>query len=158
MSSQESRVMRILDLLNDRKSPEEIVRIMSDINNIGRKMNERGKKNEKQVAAVLSSLEGVVGVTISRNNSREDRKGKDLIVQLKPIPGHEVTYVQVKSSQLGIRSYRYRVGRNANIPASEVDNWLIEHNQILINSRSPVEVIKASFLSQLAAIRDFRRK
>jgi len=158
MSSPESRVMRLFDLIKEGKSAEEIAGIMHDSGESGRQRMEKGRKNESQVALILSGLDEVIGISINRSQGSQDRKGRDLTVQLKPVPGHEVTYVQVKPSKGGIRNYRHRVNRDANIPAAGVNNWLIEHNQILINARSPVEVIKASFLSQLSVIRAFHRK
>jgi len=153
--SNPDRVMQIFDLLGHGKSTQEISELMQESQVSERKKIGKERKSEKEIMSILSGIDEVTD--IDSKYGREEKINKNLRVMVNPIYGHDITYVLIKPSRKAIRSYKRHLSRNS-LDKMDVDQWLTEHNMILINSRASEDMIRKSFLSQLAAIRDLHRK
>jgi hypothetical protein len=150
----EKRKHFILDLIEQDLSTKEIREKLTARQEKVNTQLERGVSSEKQAADAIGTIDIVNQVTIFKRGSRSDKKGRDLMVTLSQKKAHSLfkrelaiphVFVQVKSSQIGISSFRNTYGSNE----EEIGNNLAEKKLVVLNGNNEPKKIVDSFLEQI---------
>ena len=131
-------------------SPQRLERIEA----YGEKLR-RGDKYQRKAARALEGLrvdgeKPIQEVTINPAGGIDDMLEHDLTFITKI----GILYGQVKGSDMGIKSFRTRLGRRLARLGLEtsVNEHLINNGIVLLNGKGSIEAIRQSFLTQFTAI------
>ena len=117
-----------------------------------------GEKSEGRVYANLIRLRDVVrNIRKTEKNGREDKAGIDLIVMPKKKTGVDEVYVEIVSSERGIKKFRNEFAIHTGLEGEEeINEGLIRGKRMVINGQLTREEIKRSFLEQFNDIRSYQ--
>ena len=148
----ERRVFKLFHYLDQGLAVEEIIAREER----GRLGQERGLDSEYRVLKVLRNLADVAAVQGKSRKPNREPQGFDFIVQLKKTSELDLksVKVEVKSSTVGILSYKKSLRRRRGIAAEELNFWLGKNRLVLINGQDSPEKIAQDFLSQVERIRE----
>lgn len=108
----------------------------------GRENEKRGDENELKVLEIIKRIPGVKSGGQTPKFSQADMAGRDLSIGLDS--ELERVYVQVKSSELGIKLFYENLVKSRNLMTQDdVDKWLTDNYLVVINATwDEEEIIK----------------
>lgn len=165
-SRRERRQDEIFRLLREGKSAAEI-----DDFFVARKQHHDeikatiGIPAERKVLGLLTSLSYVLEATLT-HEQRQERELRDIKIQLDPTRFHEhfaqaltlpnaTLWAQVKSGRRGLQRYKEHVMSKFDVEPQDVDLWMRENRQVLLNGANPGGDILNSFGIQLHAMNSY---